>query len=201
MDREASPSLRERKRLATITRIQSVAVDLFEERGFDHVTVEEVAAAAGVSPSTVYRHFGTKERIVLHDEYDERLLQMVPGLLAEHDLLDAVRVALQSVGVDHYHDDLDLTLRRTRLWFDVPAVRSAGQLFIDEYTDWLAAELERSPRTTYTPVQARMVAGAVLGGFVAVIRLWYERGEADDLMVLIEEAMAAVSGLGPRGGS
>lgn len=192
MDREASPSLRERKRVETINRVQAAAVDLFEQQGFDNVTVEQVAEAAGVSPSTVYRHFGTKERIVLHDEYDERLLEQLPALLAEHDLPQAIRMALATIGSDHFGPALEMTRRRTHLWFDVPAVRAAGQLYVDQYTDWLAGVLERSPRTAYTPVQARMVAGALLGGFVAVIRMWHEQGERDDLMALIEECLAAL---------
>lgn len=190
MDREASPSLRERKRLETITRVQTAAVDLFEERGFDNVTVEEIAAAAGVSASTVYRHFTTKERIVLHDEYDTRVLQLVPRLLAEHDLMATVRLALRTIGVDHFGPGLELTLRRTRLWFEVPSIRATGHLVMDEYSDWLAEELVRAPHLSYSPVQAQMLAGAVVGGLVAVIRAWHESG-GGNLIQLIEEGLEA----------
>ena len=54
--------------------MQQVALDLFEQRGFAAVGVEEIARAAGVGPATVYRHFGSKERIVLWDDYDPLLL-------------------------------------------------------------------------------------------------------------------------------
>ena len=51
--------LRERKKAAAIRRIQEVAVAQFEEHGFDAVTIEQIAEHAEVSPSSIYRYFGT----------------------------------------------------------------------------------------------------------------------------------------------
>ena len=56
--------LRERKKLQTAMRIYRVAVGLFVERGFDHVSVQEIADAAEVSKMTVFNYFGTKEDLV-----------------------------------------------------------------------------------------------------------------------------------------
>ncbi len=56
---------RERKRLANRDAIRNAALTLFLDRGFDAVSVEEVADAADVSASTVYRNFATKEDLVL----------------------------------------------------------------------------------------------------------------------------------------
>ena len=63
--------LREQWRRSAKRTIQARALDLFEERGFDAVTIEAVAAAAGVSPSSVYRYFGTKEGLVVFDEFED----------------------------------------------------------------------------------------------------------------------------------
>ncbi len=57
--------------------------DLFDGRGFEKVSIEDIAAAAEVSPSSVYRYFGTKERIVLHDEVDLRFVDAVERELAD----------------------------------------------------------------------------------------------------------------------
>lgn len=56
--------LRERKKLQTAMRIYRVAVGLFVERGFDNVSVQEIADAAEVSKMTVFNYFGTKEDLV-----------------------------------------------------------------------------------------------------------------------------------------
>ncbi|GAA0940759.1 TetR/AcrR family transcriptional regulator [Nonomuraea longicatena] len=68
-------SLRERKKLQTRRRIADVAVELFVARGFDQVTITEVAAAAEVSVNTVYNYFTCKEDLVLPpDEASARRL-------------------------------------------------------------------------------------------------------------------------------
>ncbi|MFD0428193.1 helix-turn-helix domain-containing protein [Streptomyces zhihengii] len=64
---ERKPTLRDQQRAATRRVIQAHAVRLFTDRGYDTVTVAEVAEAAGVSAMTVYRHFPTKEDLVLVD--------------------------------------------------------------------------------------------------------------------------------------
>ena len=57
--RAPRPGLRERKKAATMHRIQAAALDLFERHGFDAVSIEQVADAAEVSPSTVYRYLSS----------------------------------------------------------------------------------------------------------------------------------------------
>ena len=74
--------------------IQEQALDLFDERGFDAVTIEEIAAAAEVSPSSVYRYFGTKEGLIVADEFDSWSQEAVEGIL---DVNDPVGSLLQVV--------------------------------------------------------------------------------------------------------
>ena len=64
-------TLRARQRTETRQRIQRVAIRLFSDRGYDATTVNEVADAARVSAMTVYRHFPTKEDLVLYDDFDQ----------------------------------------------------------------------------------------------------------------------------------
>ncbi|MCM6776757.1 TetR family transcriptional regulator [Nocardia sp. CDC159] len=70
-DRSAAdkPDLRARRRAQTLDEIHRAAVSLSEQRGFDNVTVDEIAARAGVSPRTFFRYFPTKESAVLHDRW------------------------------------------------------------------------------------------------------------------------------------
>ncbi|MFI9566978.1 TetR/AcrR family transcriptional regulator [Streptomyces rishiriensis] len=64
MAAEATMGLRERKKLQTAMRIYRTAVELFLERSFDDVSVQEIADAAEVSKMTVFNYFGTKEDLV-----------------------------------------------------------------------------------------------------------------------------------------
>jgi AcrR family transcriptional regulator len=82
--------LRQLKKLETMRHVQLTALGLFEAHGFDAVTIEEVASAARVSASTVYRPFDTKEGLVIWDEYDPVLLRALAERLRVDALGDAI---------------------------------------------------------------------------------------------------------------
>lgn len=84
---------RERKKLATRQAILDAAKELFSERGFDNVTISEVAEAADVSVATVFNHVRTKEDLVFfHQPADERALaEAVRAAVPGQPLTDAVR--------------------------------------------------------------------------------------------------------------
>src|SRR5262249_44921406 len=74
LDGPARPSLRERKKAKTRAAIQQHALRLFREQGYAATTVEQIAAAAEISPSTFFRYFPTKEDVVLYDDLDPLLI-------------------------------------------------------------------------------------------------------------------------------
>jgi AcrR family transcriptional regulator len=92
----APVSLRERKKLATRRTLRRAALGLVAERGFAHVTVEDIAEAADVSPRTFFNYFPTKEAAIFGaapermEAVRQRLILRVPGETA----LDALRVVL-----------------------------------------------------------------------------------------------------------
>ncbi|WP_394840611.1 TetR/AcrR family transcriptional regulator [Pendulispora brunnea] len=85
--------LRERKKLETRRAIADVAMDMFAERGFDAVTVADIAAAANVSTKTVFNYFATKEDIFLHrrELIEEDLVRAVRSRAPGESILSVVR--------------------------------------------------------------------------------------------------------------
>src|SRR5690606_5012798 len=99
--------------------IQQTALELFTEYGFDQVTIEQIAATAEVSPSSVYRYFGTKEGLVLYDEFDDRVLVGLSHYLRQGmSPWEATEAALDLVAEAHFVVEADATRERVRLFFD-----------------------------------------------------------------------------------
>jgi AcrR family transcriptional regulator len=108
-------------------RVQAAALDLFEERGFSAVSVEDIAREAGVGPASVYRYFATKERIVLWDEYDPMLLTAIERELVGKSPIDAVVAALGEALDEVYARDRKRILRRSRLVLNEPSIAAASR--------------------------------------------------------------------------
>src|SRR5690606_37360973 len=110
--------LQARKKLAAMHRIQRAALDLFDEHGFEAVTVEAVAQAAETSPRTVYRYFGTKEMLVIWDEEDEPEVSPIAERLTGADPVGALRQAMRAGFAALGEEELRLLRRRVRLVYE-----------------------------------------------------------------------------------
>ncbi|NKZ06364.1 acyl-CoA-like ligand-binding transcription factor [Actinomadura latina] len=122
-DRLSRLPLRERKKLRTRRAIQDHALRLFAERGYDETTVEQIAAAAEISPSTFFRYFPTKEDVVVTDEYDPIMAQVIRDQPPELPAIEALRAMLREILPQLYETDLDAIRTRLRLTADNPALR------------------------------------------------------------------------------
>ena len=113
-------SLRRRNRLAAMRSVQAIAVAMFESGGFEATAVEGVADASGVSTSTIYRYFGTKEMLVLWDERSEVVETELATRLATQSPVEAFRDAM--VVAFGARQDRDLFLRRLQLVYREQAI-------------------------------------------------------------------------------
>ena len=110
------PGRRERKKAATRKAISNAATMLFLERGFDKVSIREIAEKADVSPTTVFAHFPQKEALVFDEDDDQRELLIAvvrdraPGMTITKALHTYFAQELSANQVDHGNDSVRLFL-------------------------------------------------------------------------------------------
>jgi AcrR family transcriptional regulator len=165
---EPVPGLRERKRSSAIARIQAAALDLFDERGYAAVTVEQIAEASEVSPSSVYRYFGSKEQIVLWSDFDVDLAAALRGDPVDESPLDVTRSVLRSVMDDLVgEDELRIQRRMRHVMSDATLEAAlARQVYAasEALGEILAARHGRPSDDLDVQVPAHAIVGALLGG-------------------------------------
>ena len=161
------PGLRERKKAKTRTLIQEHALRLFAERGYDETSVEEIAEAAEVSPSTVFRYFPTKPDLVIYDDLDERMIEAFAAQPPELTAVQALRASFRTGFGGIAGEELELQRVRERLMRSVPELEAA---MLGEFARSVreVAELvaERSGRPADDD-QVLALAGAVIGLAIA----------------------------------
>lgn len=186
----AGAGIRQRRRQASMVEVQRIAVDLFERRGFDQVTVQEVAAAADVAPVSIYRWFGTKEALVLWDDYDPGLFAAIVGNLdAGRAPLPAVRDALVTELDGFYDADRRLVLRRTRLAHREPAVLAAAHADVRLLRDGLATCFSDHVGDAS---RARTLAAAAVGVLAMAVDQWQQNDGQRSLADWITEGFGVL---------
>jgi AcrR family transcriptional regulator len=191
-------SARDRKRLSTMRRVQAAALDLFEARGFGDVTIEQIASVCEVSAPTVYRHFGTKEQLVLWDEYDPLLFSAVSERRRGQTQLDALIEALLGAIDEVYAADAERILRRARLIEREPTLRAANASALSNLRDGLAKALARSGACR-DDFEAEVVAGAVAAVLEVAVRRWQRAGGDKPLAPIVQSALRRLRRLAGKG--
>lgn len=166
---------------------QRSAMRLFRERGFAEVTVEEIAAEAGMAASTVFRHFGTKEAIVIWDEHDAALEATLRHRLGKQRPFMALRDAFVETLASRYEADREFELDRVQFIYETEALHAAAveAQFADrdELTAALADLLSPEHRES-----AALLAGAALLALDEAIDRWQRRNGTQPLGDLIGAA-------------
>ncbi|MFO0615315.1 MAG: helix-turn-helix domain-containing protein [Polyangiaceae bacterium] len=183
---------RTRRRLDAMRRIQAAALDLFERDGFDAVTIDRIAQSAEVGPATVYRNFGSKERIVLWDDYDPELLQAIERRLATTPPLRAVHEAVVERLDSVFARDKRRILRRTRLMLEHPPIAALALSDQAALRDALAALLEKRVRTRLV---ANVIAAALVSALSVAVMEWAVERAKRPLADVLDEAFAALAAL------
>ncbi|WP_166349708.1 TetR/AcrR family transcriptional regulator [Phytoactinopolyspora limicola] len=199
---ERHSTLREQRRAETQRTIQAHAVRLFTERGYDATAINDVADAAGVSPMTVYRHFPTKEDLVLVDQHRQLIAERIAASSPAQPLVRRIGRALIEAAATltsgRRTPDLatseQFLLDRLRLMISTPALRAKH---LDNYYALQQAIVDALGDDTTEPdaaFHAHAAASACLATMHTALVRWAEDDGKTDLSTLIAAALAAAFG-------
>ncbi|MEU8137317.1 TetR/AcrR family transcriptional regulator [Streptodolium elevatio] len=194
-------TLRARRRAETQRTVQAHAVRLFTERGFDATTVADVADAAGVSPMTVYRHFPTKEDLVLADAnvglVADGIAATPANLPLTHRIGSALVDSAAQLSSGDVHDpgsNRRFLLARLQLMIATPALRARHLDNHYALQQSIVGALTGESPDPDTVFRAQAAAGACLAAMHTALVRWAEDDGRTDLPDLIAQALAAAFG-------
>jgi len=162
-------------------------MQLFREQGYANTTVEQIAEAAEISPSTFFRYFPTKDAVVLSDDFDPVLVERFRAQPAHLSAVQAARAAFSETFAEVPPEQMGVLAERNALVLAEPELRAA---FTDSMADSgrLFASLlaERAGRRQDDP-EVLALAGAVIG--IAVTTLLAGTASMAEQLRLLEEGL------------
>jgi AcrR family transcriptional regulator len=185
---EPEPDWRQRKKAATSERIRASALRLFREQGYDATTVEQIAAAAGVSHMTFFRYFPTKEDVALSDSYDPLIASFIALTPATWPLIERIRAVLVQGLRQIYDTDRDTLLAQVKLIVSTPALRErqwAGQFATQQA---ILQALEVDQHDPDAGFHAKVTVAACLAAASTAVLTWVENDGTPELPDLIGQA-------------
>ena len=190
-------SLRERKKARTRASLRVHALRLFREQGYQATTVEQIAAAAEVSPSTFFRYFPTKEDVVIQDDMDARLFAAFARQPASLSTIAALRASLREVAASFTPEEMEQLREAFALQVTVPEIRAH---ILDDTARMMGLMTEAlAKRTGHAPddLVVRTFAGAMFGVMQSASLPYHQMPEGGvtstlvaDMFGRIDEALA-----------
>jgi AcrR family transcriptional regulator len=164
---EPPRGLRERKKIKTRQAIRREAFRLFDANGYAATTVEHIAEAAEVSPSTFFRYFPSKESLLLADDLDPLVLAAFEAQPPDLSPAKAIRRAYEEAQTQLSEEQLEFENTRQRLMFSIPELKAA---MYDEYyrtVNVMAEVISRRIGRPANDFEVRVFAGALTGAMMA----------------------------------
>jgi AcrR family transcriptional regulator len=168
----SSPGLRERKKQRTRQMIFETAARLFARRGFEAVTVAEVASAADVSEVTVFNHFPTKEDLFFAgmEFFEERLLEAVCGRATGESAFTAFRRLVVDGCESLAAPERAAAIEQAATLINAsPALQVREREIVARYTLLLAAYLADQTGATSRDAEPLAVAGGLMSAHRALV--------------------------------
>jgi AcrR family transcriptional regulator len=190
-----SEGLRERKKAKTRWAIQEHAMRLFGEQGYAATTVDQIAAAAEISPSTFFRYFATKEDVVVQDVYDDLFVEAFRAAGGTEDPIATLRQAVAGAFREMPAGELAQSGQRAALLLAEPALRARSvDNFVAVAGRCRTALAESTGRDVDDPGVAALV-GAFTGVLLSVAVSVAESGDLAALFPRMDAALARLEGV------
>lgn len=174
------------KKAATRSRIRGAALELFELKGFDDTTVEEIARTAGVTHTTFFRYFPSKDDVVLTDDYDALMASLIRARPSTESVAERVSGALLEGMTQVYSEFRDGLLAQMKLVESVPSLRAKmGQVVGATQDNVLQAVGDQS-------LEARVVVSAIVAASTVTIFEWAADYGRQELPAMLEVAFDAL---------
>lgn len=187
-----SPSgLRERKKQKTKEAIQREAMRLFQEQGYEETTIEEIAEAAEISPSTFFNYFPTKEDVVLYDRYDPIMASLM--LTRPSDELPSVvmKQMFEALGV-MLERDREIILARARMALKVPALRARFWEELERARDLISGVIAARTGRDAEDFELKVVSMVLVAAAFEASQEWLRRGGRGSMFELVNKALDTV---------
>jgi len=178
------------KRERTAARILHTAIALFERDGYQATTASRIAEEAGVSEMTFFRHFATKDALLLDDPYDPLIAASIADQPRELAPLARAIAGVRSAWAHLPAEASDLQRRRLRI-AATPALRGAVARNTLETERVVAQQLTSDGADA---VAARIAAAAVLAALMAALLQWASAGDDRSMGWAIERAFDVLEG-------
>jgi AcrR family transcriptional regulator len=173
-------------------RLASAALELFERDGFDAATIDDIAAAVGVSRRTFFRYFQAKEDAVFADQ-TELLSKLQSALeLGQGEPITVARLALGKL-LDDLLDRGDVARRRDALVVTTPALADREVIWWGEYQKLLGEHLAKATTGPRERMFATVIAAAMLAALRQVLTAWLRSTEEQDPRALFSELIGDVA--------
>ena len=177
-------------------RLEEAALDLFDERGFDQTTVEDIATRAGLTKRTFFRYFADKREVLFGggDEFQALFLDGLAAVPATAPPIEAVAASLEAVG-DFFRDRRERARRRHGVIAANPELLERELVELAVVGAALAAALRE--RGVEEPA-ASVTAETAIAVFRTAFERWVAGGEDRELPELVHESLGALRAIAAR---
>jgi AcrR family transcriptional regulator len=187
---ERTAGLRERKKARTRASIREHAVRLFREQGYHATTVEQIAEAAEVSPSTFFRYFPTKEDVVLQDDFDVITLAAFERQPAGLSPIAAFRAAWAETYAALTEEELASIEETSAMTMDIPELRARAVDELSRTIDVISEVTARRTGRDPGDFAVRNLVGAIIGVVLSATMPWAESHHTADMFARVDAALA-----------